>query len=117
MYKNAMELSESGLCKSYLSYKYVTRGTASLPCLYFIQWANYACLYVYLLGLNSFKKEPPFDGGLFKDHGSAMDTCLYNMEKLWDLFIQNFNITSEQRIVLFNLCIGKLMEVSIVVKQ
>ena len=109
MYNDAMELTTTGLCKSYLSYKYVTRGIASLPCLYFIQWANYTCLYVYLQ-LQGEKKAEPFTK-LFNDPSSAMETCLEKMEKIWQLFIQLFNITAEQRVFLINLCIGRFIEV------
>ncbi len=108
-----MELSNTGLCKSYLSYKYVTRGIASLPCLYFIQWANYACLYVYLQ--LQFEKKAPFNGELFLNPSSAKETCLAKMEMIWLLFIRNFNITAEQRNLLINLCIGRIIEVLIII--
>ncbi len=109
MYNDAMELSTTGLCKSYLSYRHVTRGIASLPCLYFIQWANYTCLYVYLQLQG--EKESPFNGELFQDPISAKETCLEKMEKIWQLFIRNLDITAEQRNLLINLCIGRIIEV------
>ena len=95
------------------SYAYVVRGKASLPCLYFIQWANYTCLYVHLLGLDSLNREKLLDSDLFNHSTSTSElhTCLMSMERLWDLFIQNFGITVEQRTILIQQCIGKLIEV------
>ena len=106
-----MGFTESGLCKSYDSFAYIVRGKASLPCMYFIQWANYACLYVHLLGMNSSKRMSPFKGELFTDPASGLSICLMSMEKLWDLFLQNLSITAEQRAILIKICIGKLLEV------
>ena len=106
-----MGFTECGLCKSYDSFAYIVRGKASLPCMYFIQWANYACLYVHLLGMNSSKRKSPFKGELFTDPASGLSICLTSMEKLWDLFLQNLSITAEQRAILIKLCIGKLLEV------
>lgn len=111
LYQDSMKLTESGLCESYRSYRCVTRSQASLPCLYFIQWANYTCLYIHLLGLSSKKAESPFNGELFDDTSSALAACLTAMENLWEFFIQNFNITVEQRTILIQLCIGKFIEV------
>ena len=107
-----MALTKSGLYESYDSFAYVvSRGKTSLPCLYFIQWANYTCMYAHLIGLKSLKKKSPFNGELFTDPTSALSNCLTSMEKLWNLFIQNLNITAEQRTILIKLCIGKLLEV------
>ena len=104
-----MKLSEKGFCSSQQSFLHVTRGNTSLPCLYFLQWANYACLCVHLLGLN---KDNIVTTELFDDLSSGQHTCLESLEKAWGLFVQNINLTVEQRVMLINLCIGSLLQVS-----
>ena len=106
-----MELSDSGFCETDRSFLYLTRGKTSLACTYFIQWANYACLCVYLLGFTNVNGESPFIDGLFQAPVSAHNNCLKSMERLWNFFLLNLGITSEQRIILVINCIGKLFEV------
>ena len=67
---------------------HVTRGITSLPCLYFIQWANYACLCVHLLTVSA--KASPFNGELFDDPFSAQLECLQSMEKCGTCFSKTF---------------------------
>ena len=111
MYEAAMTLSGNGLCTNQQSFNYFTRGATSLPCLYFIQWANYACLCVHLLVYSSVPAKNPFNGELFEDPASAQLLCLESMERIWKLMIQNLNLLAEQRLMLINLCIGGLTEV------
>ncbi len=113
MYQAAMKLSENGLCADQQSFNHLTRGTTSLPCLYFIQWANYACLCIHLLVFKILPTdhENSFNGELFEDPASAQFVCLESMETLWKLMVDNLNLLAEQRLMLINHCIGALTEV------
>ena len=112
MYDEVTVLSDTGHCLSQESYQHITRGTMSLPCLYFIQWANYTCLCVYLLCLSRKKVEFPFQGQLFCNVQTARNICKERMEKAWTLILQNLGITTEQREMLVMLCTTKLLNVS-----
>ena len=112
MYDEVTVLSDTGHCLSQESYQHITRGTMSLPCLYFIQWANYTCLCVYLLCLSRKEAEFPFQGQIFSNVQTARNICKERMEKAWTLILQNLGITTEQREMLVMLCTTKLLNVS-----
>ena len=112
MYDEVTVLSDTGHCLSQESFQHITRGTMSLPCLYFIQWANYTCLCVHLLGLSRNTVDSPFEGQLFSNLQMARNICKKRMEKAWILMLKNLAITTEQREMLVKLCVGRILHVS-----
>ena len=105
-----MDMEDNGFFLSKQSYDYVTRGTMSLPCLYFTQFANFACLCVHFLKYSKNAQRDRFHKSIW----FARDECIRGLKRSWKILINRLNITAEERLLLIEKCVCNIMTTQVV---
>ena len=114
VYEDLTEIKNDGFFISQQRYDYITRETTStretpmsLPCLYFIQFANFACLCVHFLLYCTKAQHNNFDGNT----GHAREECWLGLKRSWRLMTTRLDITTEERLSLIENCVNAIIKV------
>ncbi len=110
MYEDLTKLKRDGFFISQQRYDYVTRGTMSLPCLYFIQFANFACLCIHYL-LYSHHSVKAQQKNFYGNINHAREECWQGLRRSWKLLGTRLDVTTEERLSLIENCINRIIKV------
>ena len=106
LYEDLTDLKKNGLFISQQSYDYFTQTSRlSLPCLYFTQFANFACLSVHYLAFSKDAEHKHF----YKNLSNARDECWRGLTRSWKLMVTRLDISAEERLALIENCVGKII--------
>ena len=107
------ECYSDGLDISKLAVAYTKRKSLNLQSLMFVQWTNYATLYLSFI-VHPASKRNDCRCHLFPEGTDIQEECQKQMTRLWNVFPSQWNVTLDERTQLISYCLQNMYQVCLV---